>query len=102
MAMSEVKSVAVSVSSPSPADPAGRAFVGYYVLDGDVLTMTDGEGKPMRRCYSGEVYKQKLAEGDDPVLIAKHLTMSIWRSNTGGDASGGFNRPLVYPNIGVA
>jgi hypothetical protein len=63
--------------------------------------LTDGVGKPVRRRYSGEVYKQKLAEGDDPSVIAKRLTLSIWRSNTGGDASGGFNRRLNYPPIGI-
>jgi len=34
--------------------------------------------------YSGEIYRQKLGEGDDPDVIAKRLTLSIWRSNTGG------------------
>jgi hypothetical protein len=50
---------------------------------------------------SREVYQQKLADGDDPDVIAKRLTRAIWRSNTGGDASGGFNRRLIYPGIGV-
>ena len=100
--MPEVKSVAVSVRSPNPADPAGRAVVGFYVLEGDVLTMTDIDGKPVRRRYSGELYKHTPAEGDDPMVIAKRLTLAIWHSNTGGDASGGFNRPLIYPNIGMA
>jgi hypothetical protein len=56
-AMSDVKSVAVSVRSPNPADPndAGRAAIGFYVLEDDVLTMTDGEGKPVRRRYSSDV-----------------------------------------------
>jgi len=27
------------------------------------------------------------------------LTLAIWRSNTGGDASGGFNRRLSYPDM---
>jgi hypothetical protein len=98
---SDVKSVAVSVSSPSPADPAGRATIGFYVLEGDVLTMTDGDGRPVRRRYSGEVYRHDLVAGDDPDVIAKRLTLAIWRSNTDGDASGGFNRPLSYPDIGV-
>jgi len=40
--------------------------------------------------------------GDDPDVIAKRLTLAIWRSNTGGDASGGFNRRLHYPDIGLA
>ena len=63
--------------------------------------MTDGDGKPVRRRYSGEVYKQKLAEGDDADVIAKRLTLAISRSNTGGDASGGFNRRLVYNDAGI-
>jgi hypothetical protein len=50
---------------------------------------------------SREVCQQKLADGDDPDVIAKRLTLAIWRSNTGGDASGGFNRRLIYPGIGV-
>ena len=71
------------------------------MLEDDVLT-TDGEGKPVRRRYSSDVYRHKLEHDDDPVVIAKRRTLAIWRSNTGGDASGGFNRPLIYPNIGAA
>jgi hypothetical protein len=37
----------------------------------------DGDGKPVRRRYSGDVYKQKLEKGDDPVVIAKRLTLAI-------------------------
>jgi hypothetical protein len=47
------------------------------------------------------IYTHELKDGDDPVAIAKRLTMSIWRSNTCGDPSGGFSRRLVYPDIGV-
>lgn len=100
--MPEVKSVAVSVANPTHPDDPGRATIGYYVIEGDVLTMTDGNGVPVRRRYGGEVYRQKLESGDNPVVIAKRLTLSIWRSNTGGDASGGFNRPLSYPPLGAA
>jgi hypothetical protein len=38
-----------------------------------------------QRRYGGDLYRHKLEEGDDPVVIAKRLTLAIWRSNTGGD-----------------
>jgi hypothetical protein len=47
-------------------------------------TMTDGDGKLIRRRYSGEVYKQKL-EGGDPEAIAKRLTMNIYRGTADRD-----------------
>ena len=75
--------------------------IGYYVLEGDVLTMTDGNGVPVRRRYGGDLYRHTLQEGEDPSVIAKRLTLSVWRTNTGGDALGGFNRRLAYPNLSV-
>ena len=99
--MPEVKSVAVSVGNPTGPDDPGRATIGYYVLEGDVLTMTDGDGVPVRRRYGGELYKQTLQEGDNPSVIAGRMTLAIWRTNTGGDGRGGFNRRLSYPPLGV-
>jgi hypothetical protein len=60
-----------------------------------MVTMTDGYGKPIRRRYSGEIYKHKLEQSEDTDVIAKRLTMSIYRWS-------GFNRPLIYPSIGVS
>ena len=37
---------------------------------------------------SREVYQQKLADGDDPDVIAKRLTLAIWRSSTGTRSTG--------------
>jgi hypothetical protein len=74
--MSEVKSVAVSVSSPSPTDPAGCATIGFYLLEGDVLTMTDGDGKPVRRRYSGEVSNENRGRA---VPLALSMTKRVWR-----------------------
>jgi hypothetical protein len=98
--MPEVRQVHAIVSNPIREGDTGRVTIGYYTVADDVLTMTDGDGKPDRRRYSGELYKHKLAESDDPVVIAKRLTLAIWRSNTRGDASG-FNRPLRYPDFGA-
>jgi hypothetical protein len=82
-----------------PGDP-GRATIGFYTITDGVLTMT-GDGKAVRRKFSGEPYKHKLEPDDDPVIIAKRRTLSIYRSNT-DDGLGGFNRPLSYPKLGLA
>jgi hypothetical protein len=78
----------------------GRVTIGYYKLEGDMLTMTDGSGVPIRR-RSGDVVRQKLQPGDDAVLISKRLTLSIYRMAQ-GDGVAGFNRPLNYPRVGIA
>jgi hypothetical protein len=57
---------AAIVSNPTREDDTGRITIGYYTVAAGVLTMCDGSGKPIRRPSSGEVYKQKLVEGDDP------------------------------------
>ena len=100
--MPDVKQVTAIVSNPSPFDPThtGRVTVGYYVLDGDLLTMTDGEGTPVRG-RSGEKITHKLQAGEIPQLIAERLTMKIYRM-VRGDGMAGFNRPLSYPRADVA
>jgi hypothetical protein len=71
--------------------------MGFYVVEGDVWRR-EASPAPIRR---RSIQAHKLEEDDDPVVIANRLTLAIWRSNTGGDASGEFNRHLTYPNIGV-
>ena len=59
--------------------------------------MTDGDGGARKASLRRRPYKQTLQDGDDPSVIAKRLTLAIWRSDTGGNALGGFNRRLAYP-----
>jgi hypothetical protein len=96
--MSKVQQVTAIISNPSPHDPH-RATVGYYVVEGNLLTMTYGDGKPFRG-RSGEKITHKLNPGDDPTVIAKRLTLQIHRASRGDGMN--FNRPLVYPKIGLA
>jgi hypothetical protein len=42
-----------------------------------------------------------LPEGDDAHVIAGRMTLAIWRTNTGEDARGGFNRRINFPNLAV-
>ena len=63
--MPDVKQVTAIVSNPSPLDPSdtGRVTVGYYIMEDDLLTMTDGDGKPFRG-RSGEKVTHKLQAGE--------------------------------------
>ena len=99
--MSEVQNVTAIISNPSPHDPTdvGRCTVGYYVIEGKLLTMTYGDGTPFLG-RSGERITQKLQRDDDPTVIAKRLTLRIHRASRGDGMN--FNRPLVYPRSGVA
>ena len=54
----------------------------------------------MRRHSDGEVYTHKLKAGDDPHMIAGLKTKTI-RTMIHGD-DGAFNRPIVYPKVGIA
>ena len=78
----------------------GRVTIGYYVLDDGILTMTDGEGAPFRGT-SGDRISHRLQSDEDPTVIAKRLTMRIYRMVRGGDMAG-FNRPLNYQPSGIA
>jgi hypothetical protein len=100
--MPEVHQVTVIISNPTREGDTGRVTIGYYTVSDGVLTMTDGEGAPVRRRGSGELYKHKLEAGEGVGAIARRLTLSIFRSNTGRDGMAGFNRPLRYPIIGIA
>ena len=73
--------------------------MGHYIVKDDVLTMTDKDGKPVVD-LQGKTYSQRL---DGPRIIAARMTKKIrleLRGKSGKVA--GFNRPLVYPKIGVA
>jgi hypothetical protein len=73
--------------------------IGYYTVAKGVLTMVDGDGAPVRRWRDGELYTHRLQRGEDPCVIAGRLTRDIRASLRGGSD---FNRPLVYPKVGVA
>lgn len=97
--MSEVFEVSAIVSNPIREDDAGRATIGYYVLDGDQLTMTDSQGAAVRSRF-GEKYTHTLEPGQDASQIARRFTLKIHRMAVGSGSD--FNRPLVYPRYGVA
>jgi len=93
-----IKQVTVITSNPSGND-LGSCEVGFYTLEGDLLTMVDGDGVPMRNANTGEKITHRLASGESEKTIAKRLTLKIFNAAR-GDEIAGFNRPIHYPKCG--
>lgn len=55
----------------------------------------DGQQGRASSNHRGEKYEQKIEDGDNVCLIARRLTMQIYRSRNGDMTS--FNRPLNLP-----
>lgn len=95
--MSEIYQVYATVRLPRDDDP-GKVTVGYFTLIDGVLTMTNPKGVPARRS-NGEKIQRKIAEGDDPKIIASRLTKEIYHSRSGETD---LNRRLDHSRHGVA
>jgi hypothetical protein len=99
-----VKSVYATVRQPKDATDTGQVTIGFYTLADGVLTMTDSKGAAVRERQSGETYTHKMQPGEDAEVIAKRLTLEIYRMLRGETAAPatGFGRALNYPAGGVA
>ena len=86
-----VQEVIVSVRNSSENDP-GECAVGYFIVQGNSVTLTDENGKPLDE-------KDGTAKvGDaDPRSIASIMVRRRWEGSQ-GDAD--FNRPLNYKKGG--
>jgi hypothetical protein len=91
--MPEIRSVIIQAAyaDPERGDP-GAVEVGYYIVNGRDLTMTDENGRPMAK-------PRRLAADEDPHVIAGRLTRERWLKTDGGN---NFNRPLKYQPLGIA
>lgn len=91
-----IKQVTIQLRPPNgrPND-YGLVALGNYTLEGNVLTMVNDDGKPLR--HKGAIIKRTLADGEVPEVIAKKLTADIARR---ADRTDDFNRPIYYPTGG--
>jgi len=96
--MPEINKVTIYLRAPSGYDP-GQVSFGYYTLEGNKLTMTDGDGKPFRRA-SGDAVQHTLRPGDNPDSIACVLARDL-RKQLHGD-SAGFWRRIDWPATSIA
>jgi hypothetical protein len=83
--------VVVSVRSASENDP-GECAIGYFIVQGNTVTLTDENGKPLDE-------KDGTAKiGDaNPKSVASIIVRRRWEG-TRGEAD--FNRPLNYQRGG--
>ena len=80
--------VQVQVRQCQDDDDPGEIAEGWFSIDGKVLTVTDANGR-----YVGS---RAMLEGEDARVVAKQLL----RERRPRRAR--FNRPLSYPNAGLA
>jgi hypothetical protein len=94
-----VHRINAQVRRPEHGDP-GQICVGYYVVDGDMLIMTNELGIKVLR-EDGTRYSHKLAPNEDPRPIAARFTKQIRRMFRGeSPTQAKFARPLTYPKGG--
>jgi hypothetical protein len=82
-----IQEVLIGVRPCSANDP-GEVAVGYFIIDGDTVVLTDQNGKPL----SGDNTTTKFET--DPKRAAGRLLRARWLAARG---EGDFNRKLDYP-----
>jgi len=68
----------VQTRGPTGDDP-GALAPAYYVIDGDVLTLTGADGKPSDGC-APDVRSCRLRSTDDPDRVARRLARKLLSS----------------------
>ena len=94
--MLEVQTVFVQTEAPK-GDFRGRVIEGKYIVEGDLVTLTNRRGDPVHDA-EGKNYTQKLNVGDNPKQIAGLLTKKFAKTRRGNIAPPrGFGSPIEYP-----
>jgi hypothetical protein len=95
--------VTIILSNPDPLNPrdTGSITYGFYVVQDGLLTMTDGQGTPVRPGISGDLVTHQLQPGEVAADVARRLTRRV-RLMLRGDDRGGFNRRLDYGRFNLA
>jgi hypothetical protein len=82
----------------SRPDDRGAVTRGFYILDGNKITMTDSSGTPIRR-GTGDLYTHVLKADENEATWAGILTKQI-RTSIRGNKLRGFDGPLDYGPTG--
>jgi hypothetical protein len=94
----EIKEVIITLRQPSGRKgDYGLVALGNDTLEGNILTMVDEDGKPLREKHG--IMRRTLEPGEDAAAVARKLTRDIHIRQAD---SNDFNRRLEYPPIGWA
>ena len=89
--------VTIRPSDPDSGDP-GSARIGYYVVEGDLLTLCDENGTPIKNDQD-QMITAVLEHPSDAHGVAAVLT----RKRSRGSGMRGFEKgALRYPKLGLA
>jgi len=95
--MPDVLTVFVQTQVPEGKNFHGRIIEGCYVVEGNMVTLTNRHGNPVRDA-DGKPYTQKLLSGENPKPVAGVLTRRFAKARRGNDAPPkGFGAPIDYP-----
>jgi len=88
------------------ADGTGSASPIYWTVVGDVkagcdfITMTDGDGNPMRG-VDGRLFRRRLEPNEDPQMVAMRWARAVRASIRGPEGLSGFQGPMIWPRINI-
>jgi hypothetical protein len=96
----KIETVHITLRNPdNDADP-GDCAIGHYVVDDNLVTLTDHNGKPERKPgKAGEiaVYQREVGPGETPKQVAGRLL----REKRGARPANSFNAPIRYPPLSI-
>ena len=90
--MPEIKSVIVTVAKPSGPGDYGQCEQGNYIQEGDVITMVNADGEPLRDENTGGRIEMRLLPSEDERAAAKKLTLRQYREANRDEMAGFYIR----------
>jgi hypothetical protein len=94
-ASSEIRSVIITTAKPSGPGDLGQVEEGFYTRDGELITMCDRDGVPLRDENTGRRIAMRLLPGDDEKTLARKMTLRRYRE-ANRDQMAGFHRTIRY------
>ena len=88
----KIHRVIVTIYPPREDGYPGQVEEGYYLREGNVVSLVSHEGVPVRR--DGKTYSKALGSGEDPHQIAGRLLRQFYQSRREKNR---FNRQIIYP-----